>query len=88
MDITSKSIDKMPIYQALGVPEVWRYDLEGLHCLHLIRGKYQQRPASRAFPFLQISNLQPFLDLMETTDQTTIVRQWRRWVNDKYADKL
>lgn len=26
IDITSKSLDRLPIYAWLGVPEVWRYD--------------------------------------------------------------
>ena len=35
IDITSPSINKLPIYARLGVPEVWRYDGEKLEILKL-----------------------------------------------------
>ena len=40
IDVTSRSVPRLPIYAALGVPEAWRYDNRQLHCLHLVAGKY------------------------------------------------
>lgn len=35
IDITSTSLDKLPLYAAVGVPEVWRYDGERVTMYHL-----------------------------------------------------
>src|SRR5688572_20181416 len=61
VDITSRSIPKLPIYAALGVPEVWRFDHQALTCLHLgPDGEYHPSPTSRAFPALRPADLLPF----------------------------
>lgn len=53
VDITSSSLDRQGIYAALGVPELWRYDGEQFHLLHLQPdGSYAGREQSRSFPFL------------------------------------
>jgi Uma2 family endonuclease len=40
IDITSSSINRLSIYAALGVPEVWRYDGQTLTLLSLQNGEY------------------------------------------------
>src|SRR3954466_13251495 len=35
IDITSRSVPREPIYAALGVPEIWRYDGRRIQCLQL-----------------------------------------------------
>ena len=80
VEITRRSIPKLPIYAALRVPEVWRYDGEALTCLHLRRGKYSAAEKSRAFPFLRVSDLEPFLRRLDTDDETTVMRAFRDWV--------
>ncbi len=40
IDITSPSLLRLPIYEALGVPEVWRYDGRELHLYSLQSGIY------------------------------------------------
>ena len=40
VDNTSSSINRMAIYAALGVPEVWRFDGETLTICRLINGQY------------------------------------------------
>src|SRR5207248_563943 len=51
VDITSRSIEREPIYAALGVPELWRWDGARLECLHLTGDHYVIRKHSLAFPF-------------------------------------
>src|SRR5437899_2960095 len=43
IDVTHSSLDKLPIYAALGVPEVWRSDGSGLAILVLEEGVYRER---------------------------------------------
>jgi Uma2 family endonuclease len=80
IDITSRSIGRDPIYAALGVPEVWRYDGRRLQCLHLQSGEYHVRKHSLAFPFLEPAQLQRFLDMLPQHDETSIIKAFVAWV--------
>jgi Uma2 family endonuclease/parvulin-like peptidyl-prolyl isomerase len=42
IEITRRCIAKLPIYAALGVPEIWRYDGKKLQCLRLDRDSYRE----------------------------------------------
>ncbi len=81
VDITRRSIPRQPIYAALGVPEIWRYDAKGLAVL-LLRddGKYERDEASRAFPFLPMLEFEKFVKRMEFEEQTSVLREFRDWV--------
>ncbi len=52
VDMHHGSIDKFPIYAALGVPEIWRYDGAQLRIHLLKQDAYIQAPASQALPML------------------------------------
>ena len=53
VDITHSSIDRLPIFAAIGIPEVWRLAAGSLQFLHLQPdGSYQPRDPSLAFPTL------------------------------------
>ncbi|HEV8604932.1 MAG TPA: Uma2 family endonuclease [Tepidisphaeraceae bacterium] len=81
IDIFSRSIDREPIYVALGVRELWRYDGQNLRCFHLINDQYALRKYSKTFPFLEVALLQQFLDhLDEVPDETKVIREFIAWV--------
>ena len=53
VDVTRTSLDRLKIFAALGVPEVWRSTGRSLQFLHLqADGTYQARTTSRNFPTL------------------------------------
>lgn len=80
MDVTHSSLDRMGIYAALGVPEVWRATSEGLAFHHLETGVYQVRPQSLSFPQLASADLMPFLSQLGQTGTTALIAQFRHWV--------
>lgn len=80
VDVTHSSLDRMSIYAALGVPEVWRVTPEGLTFHHLEAGVYQVRPQSLSFPKLASADLIPFLSQLGQTGTTALVAQFRHWV--------
>ena len=87
VDITARSIAREPIYAALGVPEIWRYDGRQLQCLHLNGQKYQVRSKSLAFPFLAPAQLQRFLDLLPEQGETAVLKGFVAWVQENgWAD--
>ena len=88
IDITRSSLDRFAIYQALGVPEIWRYD--GTHLqiyllqeIYLLQaGQYVERSHSHALPSLAAANILQLLNLYQTTPENALVRQFRQWIRN------
>jgi Uma2 family endonuclease len=78
-------LKRLPVYAALGVPEVWRFNGSVLTILHRgTDGKYSTDSKSRTFPKLDLVELVRFARMLDSVDQTTIVRRFRAWVRKKY----
>jgi Uma2 family endonuclease len=81
IDITRRSIDREPIYAALRVPELWRFDGEHLTALHRsAKGKYVKRARSLSFPFLNVAEFERFVLRMNDKDQIRVLREFREQV--------
>jgi len=87
VDITSSSLDRMSIYAALNVPEIWRLSAAGLTFHILETGVYQVRPNSLSFPQLTSADLPGFLAQMGQIDDTTRARQFRDWVRRELLNR-
>jgi Uma2 family endonuclease len=55
IDLTSRT--QLDNYRSLGVPELWRYDKQGLQIYLLQAGEYIESAASPTFPYLPIVEL-------------------------------
>ncbi len=84
IDITSSSINRLSIYTALGVPEVWRYDGQKLTILSLQNGEYVSQVRSTALSVLKAEDIVRFLALRNATGETSLVKQFRKWVKDSF----
>ena len=84
VDITNPSIAREPIYAALGVPEIWRFDGERLECLHLAGATYNSQTMSLAFPFLEPALLNQFLNRLPVHDETSILGDFVAWVRKNH----
>jgi Uma2 family endonuclease len=80
VDVTHSSLDRMSIYAALAVPEVWRLASGVLTFNVLGGGSYRVQTHSLAFPQLASADLANFLGRRGQTDSTTLVLQFRTWV--------
>lgn len=81
VDVTSSSLNRMGIYAALGVPEVWRLDEPTLTFLALGANRsYNALPHSLSFPTLKPADLMTFSPLRANQDENSVVRQFRVWV--------
>jgi Uma2 family endonuclease len=82
VDVTNSSLDRMGIYAAIKVPEVWR--LQGNSLTFYVlgpNGKYVVSPTSRAFPFVTPADLLGFLrQARKSGDENVVVRKFRAWV--------
>jgi Uma2 family endonuclease len=54
IDITNSSLNKLPIFAQVGVPEVWRYDGERVTVFRLERKAYSSQPMSISLPGLAV----------------------------------
>jgi Uma2 family endonuclease len=57
VDITSSSRSRLPIYQAMGVPEIWCYKRDSLTILRWDMAGYQTCQTSGVFPWLSAAML-------------------------------
>jgi Uma2 family endonuclease len=81
IDVTRRSIPRLPIHAALGVPEVWRYDRKKLVILHLsTNNAYVTSATSGAFPFLPMDVFESFVHRMEKEMRTNVLRDFQAWV--------
>src|SRR5688572_19066511 len=71
VELTHHPLDREGIYAALGVNELWRYDGKRLTChVRGADGNYSLTQQSAAFPFLRPADLEPFIAMLPTTDET------------------
>jgi Uma2 family endonuclease len=87
VDVTHGSLNRLAIYAALGVPEVWRLDGNALIFYVLDKkGAYQSVPASQSFPLLTPADLLGFLQQARPAgDENPVLRQFRAWVRQRMA---
>ena len=83
IDITRSSLKRMRIYAALQVPEIWVFDGKTLRVFLLgTNGKYKESSTSSAFPLVPIAEIERFLHQVGTTDETTLLRSFSKWVRE------
>ena len=80
IDITNRSLSKLPIYALLRVQEVWRFDGNQMHFYLLTGSQYIEQEQSNRFPFLPSVALKPFLEQGRTRGINAMRRAFRDWV--------
>jgi Uma2 family endonuclease len=85
IEITRPAIAKLPIYAAMGVPEIWRWDGERITILQLASSEYDEAPASTALPSLTSAVLNRFMAESRTLRRTVWIQQLREWARSASA---
>jgi Uma2 family endonuclease len=81
VDITSKT--QLDAYEALGVPELWRYQDSRLQISVLRSGKYEASDQSLVFPDLPIVEVfSQFIQQSLTEGTSPALRAFRQWVRN------
>jgi Uma2 family endonuclease len=83
VDITHPSLDKLPIYAAIGVPEIWRYDGQQLTIFKLEDETYRSQTESQALPGLTSSLLSQFIADSKTLDRLDWAQRIREWARQQ-----
>ena len=80
VDIHHESLSKFPIYAALGVTEIWRYDGDKLTIHQLRNEQYDEVETSPALPMLTAAVLTRFLALSQEQDQHETLLAFEEWL--------
>ncbi|MBW4663178.1 MAG: Uma2 family endonuclease [Chroococcus sp. CMT-3BRIN-NPC107] len=83
IDITSSSVNKLEIYSALGVPEIWRCNGHILHFYQLVEKQYIEREFSCAFPLVSAIEISQFIEQSKTIGEIALIKLFRAWVRNK-----
>jgi Uma2 family endonuclease len=78
IDLSSGSLYKFPIYAALGVPEIWRYDGHITRFYKFTGENYEVIQNSLAFPLLTAEDLAQYLELSKVKGQTAALKAFRQ----------
>jgi Uma2 family endonuclease len=82
VEITQALVARLPIFAAMGVPEIWHATTAGVAILTLQSGGYERASVSLAFPLLTEAKLTEFLAL----EQDLTRREWSKAVKAWAAD--
>jgi Uma2 family endonuclease len=70
-------------YEALGVPELWRFSRQGLSVYQLKAGKYEETKESLVILGLPLSEVIPYcVEQSRKLGRNLVIRDFRAWVRD------
>ena len=82
VDITSPSLNKLPIYAALGITEIWIYKGKNVEFLKLVGEDYCKITNSIALPILTDEKATEFLEKGLSESSTKWLKEIREWTKD------
>jgi Uma2 family endonuclease len=85
IDLTHKSLNRLPIYARLGVPELWCYDSGNLTIYQLQGGEYVEAIQSSIFPNLAIPELPQIIEAYRQEGRLALRRAIRAWARAQIA---
>lgn len=88
VDFSSSSLNKEPIYLALGIPEVWRYAGSKLTIKHFQQGQYVQLECSPTFANLPLIEIPRFLRQSSEIGEVSVIKTFRAWVKQQLKTNI
>jgi len=85
IDTTNEPLDKLGIYAALGVPEIWRYDGRRVHIYGLVGDGYEKIQNSLAFPILSAADLTEYVEQRKTEGRKAALEAFRQTVRSRLS---
>ncbi len=83
IEITSSLANRVGIYAAIGVPEIWRFDGKTLRFYSLQSDRtYADQPTSASFAGLRPADLVSYLDLFDQRDETQRLHAFVQWFQE------
>src|SRR5262249_52870653 len=84
VSVNRSAVNRMGIYAAIKVPEVWRLRKHHLE-FHILGedGNYAVGPTSRAFPGIRSEVIDPFLARLGQSELNALIREFRDWIRSR-----
>jgi Uma2 family endonuclease len=83
VDITSSSLNHFPLYAAIGIAEIWRYDGKRV-CFHRLEGSvYNTIDVSVALPPMTAGQATVFVERVRHEKAIDWLRAVRQWIRDR-----
>lgn len=83
IEVSRSVLDRMSIFAAFRVPEVWRYNGEAIQVFLLgSDGQYQKSTRSPTFPNVPMDDLVRFMQPSESQDYLSVIRSFRTWLRE------
>jgi len=83
VDFASKSLNRFPIYQRLGIPEIWCYDQGQLRVYLLQADGYHLSTQSQVFPTLRVQELPQLIHAHRDRGRLALRRAIRVWAREQ-----
>jgi Uma2 family endonuclease len=80
VEVTRSALNRVGIYAAMGVRELWRYDGIRLRVFVLVNDRYEERPASPTFPTVPLTFFTDALSQFGKLDENAILKVFRQRV--------
>jgi Uma2 family endonuclease len=85
IEITRSVLDRLGVYGALGVPEIWRFDGQTLQILdRQPDGSYREIQTSKALPWISANEIAHH----RSNDETCWARDFRSWVRETILPRV
>ncbi len=81
VDVTHGSLDRLPIFAAIGVAEVWRYENEVVKFFLLIDNSYIESSTSSVLPGVTSASVIQFIADSYTIRRVELARKVRAWAS-------
>jgi tetratricopeptide (TPR) repeat protein len=88
VDYTSPSLNRLPIYAGLEVPEIWIYNMKVLSIYQLEAGKYKETDASLAFGTFPVKEIPSFIKKNIKASPRELRQSFRTWVKQYLTESL
>ncbi len=86
IELSKTRRDRMDVYAALKISEVWRFDGQQLTVNQLSGdGHFVVSECSRYFPMIPVAELLRFVEMRTQTDENSLLRSFREWVRSQIA---
>ncbi len=88
IDLRHDSLNKFPIYAALGVPEIWRYGGYEMAIYHLRQNKYDRHETSLALSMLTSRVMTEFMTRLSTEGEFQTLLAFDEWLQTIQQNKV
>ena len=85
IEYTLSALPKLPIYAALNVPELWRYDGEQLFVYQLVGQEYVRCQNSPTFAPIKVVEIPRFLRESRRLGEVKMAKIFRQWVREQLS---